>query len=216
MTDKNKTVLYAACTDYLRSTDAYRAAYESVSPERRQKTDRYRRESDRRLSLGAGVLLAYALREFGYADEPVFRTGEHGKPYIEGGPEFSVSHSGEYVLCAVSDVPVGCDVELVAEQPRGVAKRFFTADEFAECTCAEDFFRIWTRKESFIKATGLGMSLPLTSFSTFGGTVTRDGVDWFIKNYALSGYACALCTRGDCLPAELCIAGEAELTEAII
>lgn len=68
----------------------------------------------------------------------------------------------------------------------------------------ELFFRYWTLKESFMKATGLGMKLPLDSFSIIigknGGISVRQNLDSnnydFVENGAFHGYKCALCVAG--------------------
>ena len=91
----------------------------------------------------------------------------HGRIYIK----FNISHSGTKVMCAVSDHDIGCDVEQIVDIDMEIAKRFFFAEEYEalmKCTCRESrndlFFRYWTLKESFMKATGLGFELALDSF----------------------------------------------------
>ncbi len=107
-----------------------------------------------------------------------FAEGEHGKPRIAGPAEappisFNVSHSGAVVLCAVADGPaVGVDVEELGRVRRfeKIAKRFFAPREAAavsacsEAERSECFYQRWTLKEAYIKARGLGISLPLSAF----------------------------------------------------
>lgn len=103
-----------------------------------------------------------------------FITGEQGKPALtQGEPRFSLSHSGDAALLAVSfGWEVGVDIE---QQDRridyaNVARRFFAPAETARLLALppEDqpqaFFAIWTRKEAYLKARGLGLSIPLDSF----------------------------------------------------
>jgi 4'-phosphopantetheinyl transferase len=108
-----------------------------------------------------------------------FVAGPHGKPEIEpaiapGVPRFNVAHSGRVVLLAFATCDVGVDVE---ESHAGIeveelAQRFFSAVEGEALTAAtlserdQLFFRIWTRKEAFLKAHGAGLSAPLSAFST--------------------------------------------------
>lgn len=86
---------------------------------RREKAERLRFEKDKKRSLGAWLLLMYALKKEGLScGEIAF--GERGKPYFtdETLPRFCLSHSGEYALCAVADEEVGCDVqEMVTPSP---------------------------------------------------------------------------------------------------
>ena len=87
-----------------------------------------------------------------------------GKPYVSNrdGVFFSVSHTGKYVLCAVSDTEVGADLEEIAEAQTvmPIADRFFTPLERDAISLspspAEAFCRLWTLRESYVKMTGKG------------------------------------------------------------
>ncbi len=109
--------------------------------------------------------------------EWVFTTGAHGKPDIaqpaETGLRFNISHSGRMVLCAVTcGAAVGVDVEKIRELPKAVelARRFFAPQEAAAVERASprqrsrEFLRIWTFKESYVKAQGVGLLVPLDGF----------------------------------------------------
>ena len=140
-----------------------------VSQDRRQKSLRYRFDDDKKRALLAHVLLSHAVREIGYCVaipvEPV--TDENGKPHLyDRGEEihFSLSHSGQYAVCAVADSPIGVDIEQIKDNRPEIAGRFFNPDELKYIKDAESFYRIWTLKEGYLKAVGLGMKLPLDSF----------------------------------------------------
>lgn len=207
-----KTAVYAVrVTPLLTDEVLFEKALAAVSPERREKAVRYRKCADAALSLAAEILLRYA---FATAAEPfpaAFEKTAQGKPFAPDSPlHFNLSHSGEWAVCAVSDADIGCDVEKIDPVHVDVAKRFFTAAENVQLDEAENetertrrFFRLWTLKESFQKATGQGMSLPLSSFSvTLGDTVTVEppAAVTFAEYTALSGYACAVCARGGAIP----------------
>jgi 4'-phosphopantetheinyl transferase len=94
-------------------------------------------------------------------------TGLQGKPQVTG-LEFNLSHSGDLVIYAVSDRPVGIDIERVRSMDlSGIVQRFFAASEFAAwqklpiAEQEEAFFRIWTIKEAYLKAIGTGFHTPL-------------------------------------------------------
>lgn len=97
----------------------------------------------------------------------------YGKPLLEGdsGLHFNNSHSGDWVVCAIDDSPVGIDVEKFADIDFSIAKRFFSEQECLDLYMRQGgarlsyFFDLWTLKESYIKAAGMGLSLPLDSFS---------------------------------------------------
>jgi 4'-phosphopantetheinyl transferase len=113
------------------------------------------------------------------ADDLTFVYGINGKPELDGKPlHFNVSHSEAGGLFAFTcTAPVGVDLERVRALPDmlQIARRFFSPAEAAailevpeeERTTA--FFRIWTRKEAFIKATGEGLSCPLDCFDVSPG-----------------------------------------------
>lgn len=135
---------------------------------RKEKIMKYRHVSDRKRSLGAGLLLLDVLPKFG-ADSQDVQIAKNGKPEVDG-IFFNLSHSGSYVICAAGKQPIGCDVEQVKKAPRQVAKHFFCDSEIAYIQMQESglqdeaFFRIWTMKESYMKMTGEGIRLPLNEF----------------------------------------------------
>ena len=117
--------------------------------------------------------------------------GEHGKPELpRSGVSFNLSHSGHVALPAVTsgDLRLGVDVEeRVAQRAHDrLARRFFStqeADSYAtlpEGERADAFYRLWTRKEAYLKATGEGLSrAPETIELEFGtdGTPRLAAID---------------------------------------
>ena len=71
----------------------------------------------------------------------------------------------------LSDCEVGCDIEKNANAPLEVAEHYFYHSELAYIKAAKNkdkaFFTLWTLKESYMKMTGRGMSLPLDSLKWF-------------------------------------------------
>ncbi|MBP2297610.1 4'-phosphopantetheinyl transferase family protein [Azospirillum picis] len=103
-----------------------------------------------------------------------FDYGSHGKPSLAGGPFFNLADSEESLAIAVSaDGPVGADIERLRpiESGEGIAERFFHDIERAALKALppdrrdEGFLLAWTRKEAFIKAAGVGLSMPLDQFA---------------------------------------------------
>ncbi len=125
---------------------------------------KYRNPIDRRLSLGAWRLMEETLHKHGLSAGSVIK-GANGKPLCKG-IHFNLSHSGEMVICAVSEVPVGCDIEKAENAPFEIINRVFSRNERKYIDGAgndEDktrrFFKLWTMKESYMKMTGEGLSL---------------------------------------------------------
>lgn len=166
--------IYQMDTKELEQPEIFRSCYEEVSKERRQKVDGFRMMKDKRLSLAAGILFNQGLKEYGLSRDTVqLAEGENGKPYLLDYPDiyFNISHSEQKVLVVFSDVEIGCDIEYLASmKDLGVAERFFCQSEYAYLLEQEKgeqaaaFYRLWTLKESFLKATGLGLKLSLDKF----------------------------------------------------
>lgn len=212
MNTARNTLVYAAKISALSEERAFAVAYNAVSERRRKKTDALRFDKDKYLSLGAELLLRKALKDFGAPVKLVdcIENGENGKPFFSGGEDifFNLSHSGEYVLCAVSDGEVGCDIEEIKDLKESLAKRIFSETEYSDImsknTAKErsaEFFRYWTLRESYIKFTGQGLSLPLSDFFVTrenGTDVLLNGKrqNVFFSGFTdIPGYACAVCTR---------------------
>ncbi len=204
------TKIYAADVTELENEHWYKAAYQTVTHERQQKTDTFRDGRDRQLSLGAELLLIHGLERIGMdLSEMSYYYGDHGKPYLKGGQDiyFNLSHSEEMVICAISSREIGCDIEKISAVNLNIAKRFFHSSEYERIVDQETegskrdmFFRLWTLKESFIKMTGLGMRLPMNSFcihlNVDGITVQQkeNHRTCYFQEFHLGGnYKCSIC-----------------------
>ena len=214
-----KTKVYYASVSPLCDDSIYRKYYGILPRSRREKADGISYEKSRLLSAGAGVLLSAALMREGIDPLGIeVEYMENGKPVLkDSGVCFNLSHSGERVMCAVSDDPVGCDVELMRPIKKNIAKRFFFGSEYERIAGAKTeeerldlFFRYWTLKESFMKATGLGFKLPLDEFCISIGkekiSVSHkvDRNEYYFKEYDPGdGYKYACCSAADSLPEEM-------------
>lgn len=143
-----------------------------------------------------------------------FELGSQGKPRVAGsGLHFNLTHTGEHALVAVGDTELGLDAELIraARVDEPLARRVMTPLEFACWSRArreeqvQAFFRLWSAKESVMKASGLGMSLAPESFAVFapdsleiGAQLTVEGRVWTPRSLSSpSDYALALAVEGD-------------------
>ncbi|MBA3293204.1 MAG: 4'-phosphopantetheinyl transferase superfamily protein [Geodermatophilaceae bacterium] len=104
-------------------------------------------------------------------DRPCICGKPHGKPTLDGGPEFSLTHASNVVGVAVHDQPVGLDVERVRPLPDLPSLAKFACSCRETVTDTTQFFRLWTRKEALLKATGAGLSSPMSAI-----TLGRQGV----------------------------------------
>lgn len=206
-----RTCVYSAGTAPLFDTELYEKAFRAVSEARRKQVDRLRFQKDRCLALGAECLLMLACRDFGvnYENERII-SGEGAKPVFAGCPlHFNLSHSGERVMCIMSEFPVGCDVEKLRPVKPGIAERYFSPAEVSAleaCKTPEEhealFFRLWTLKESFMKCTGLGFRLSMNTFSVSAGPEgtgliqSADSAEYVLAERSPGdGYQYAYCIR---------------------
>ena len=201
--------------------DAYRAL---LDPEERQRADRFLFERHRnRFTVCRGALRILLSRYLSDSAGAVrFAYEPHGKPTlqspsVEDSICFNLAHSRDLALLAFSrGQALGIDIEYQRPMPRAeaLARRFFSKDESDAIQALEPhlrqaaFYRCWTRKEAFIKATGDGFSFPLDRFSV---TLAADEpvrltavtgapealVAWSMTGFAPSaGYQGALVVRG--------------------
>lgn len=141
-------------------------ALSRVSLQRREQALRYVKDSDRRLSLAAYLLLLQALEEeYGILAPVEFGFGPHGKPFLKDYPHiyFNLSHCPGAALCVVEASPVGCDIESIPSVLDEDLCRWVCSDqELAQIRQSDrptlEFARLWTRKEAFLKYTGEGLT----------------------------------------------------------
>lgn len=176
------------------------SSMEGLPRERREKCLRYKMEADRKRCLGAGKLIQQILQDHHCTSEISY--GTNGKPEAEG-VHFSIAHSGDYVIGVASDVPIGCDIEKMKDSPVRVAKRYFTPAEQTYLDACEDrgsaFWKLWTLKESYVKMTGEGLSLPLDQFEIdLTPDITLKRQDKIqkctLKHMMFDGYCVGICT----------------------
>ncbi len=139
-------------------------ALAKVSPQRREQAMKFRFESGQRLSLAVYLLLMDGLRdEYGILSPPVFNYTSEGKPFIADRPDihFNFSHSGNVALCALSNQPLGADVEVPRKITPSLIAYTMNDDEQSQINASPDpamrFLHFWTRKEALLKLTGEGI-----------------------------------------------------------
>lgn len=182
-----------------------------VSAEEAARAAGYRYESDARLFLVTRGLLRTALSCYIGCEpsEPAIEYREGGKPFVmTSGFRFSLSRSGDIALVAVMrGRDIGVDIESIrpAFQYDDIARRFFSPHE-AACifALAEPekgllFYRLWTRKEALLKATGEGLSGLGPGLDLFEAKDTiRNGKKWTVRDIDVApGYSASLAVEGD-------------------
>lgn len=175
--------LYIADIALLSSGEAYGKYEKQLDETRLEKVRKCRNEQDKKRSILAGYLIQTGVKEKLYGESgpqadaaPLSLTyiyGEAGKPYLREYPDifFSLSHSGDYVLCAFSDREIGADIQEhrvskgeIHDCAR-ISARFFSEKDRQRMVDAvhwgmteeEMFYRIWSVKEAVMKLDGQGM-----------------------------------------------------------
>jgi 4'-phosphopantetheinyl transferase len=195
-----------------------------LSADEKTRAARFLLSSDRRNFVASRALLRIILAAYLATDPSLltFAYSKKEKPYL--GPEhaesdvtFNVSHSHGIALLAFSrHREVGIDVEQIRRDfdVEAISRRFFSTHEQQQLAASPHdsrfaaFFRCWTRKEAYIKATGEGLSFPLRHFDVSIVEGDHDALRstrpdpaeaalWSLREIpAGSGYVAALCVRG--------------------
>jgi 4'-phosphopantetheinyl transferase len=168
-------------TDARREPAVRRAYYALLCDEERSRYARFVFDRDRDAYLMAHVLLRATLSRYAHVspEQWRFRTLDRGRPEVAEPNtvprlRFNLSHTAQLVACVVAaERDVGIDVEYVRDGPlvERVADRCFSRLELEALSLAprrkraEVFFDYWTLKESYVKARGLGLAVPLDEFS---------------------------------------------------
>lgn len=149
-----------------------------LCPSELARSDRFiRPELRSRFTVARGTLRLLLAGYLGVQPEDIeFEVDDHGKPSIAGAasPLFNISHSADHALFAFArDLDVGIDLEATRRRSASwpIAERFFAPEELASLRELDPdefeagFFRVWTRKEAYLKGVGSGITRPLDSFA---------------------------------------------------
>lgn len=189
-----------------------------LSKDETEKADRFRFEKDTIQYIVSRGYLRRILSDYiqTNAESIIFSYTEFGKPFINNSEVyFNLSHSGDWCLIAVSLIKeIGIDIEKIREidDVLKIAEKYFALNEYEHLKSFEgikqlnEFFRIWTLKESFIKAIGEGLSFPLKNFSVLSGKNNspvlklfdnkKEGTNWKLLNLdSESGYYSSLAVK---------------------
>ena len=151
------------------------------------------------------LLLRAAQRYSGLDDAALgeLETAPRGKPFFSRAPglHFSLTHSGQWWLCAFAPVPLGLDLQIHRSHtdPAKLSRRFFhpREDAWLARNGYRDFFDLWCAKESWVKYTGHGFFDDPATFSVVderGNFPSLDGAQLRLLPFA-PGYSLCLCAR---------------------
>ena len=143
------------------SEQSFEESLQLLTPERREYILHFKRPEDQKRSALAWLLLAYGLRkEYGIETVPGFQKAASGKPFFSGEnmPFFNLSHSGNFVGCALHNREIGLDIQKITNPRESLIRKVCTPNELDRLHTSADFCRIWAMKESTVKLTGEGIT----------------------------------------------------------
>lgn len=167
-------------------------------------------------------LLQECLRQYG-AEEgvsiplpPVLDFGEMGKPVLRDHPQlhFNLSHCSGLAVCLLSDTECGVDCESIRRCKSRIVERVCNTQEIAALESASDadflFTRLWTLKEAYVKAIGVGISYPLreVGFTFEGDCILSNRSDASFMQFLLHGHIVSVCMLAKHEPQSVITIGE--------
>lgn len=187
----------------LRNKKIYDRMLETVDNQRLQKIESLRVTADKLRSLAAGILINFVKEEYGIDNKVA--VDKFGKPYFENSDiKFNISHSGMFVIIAVSDYNLGIDIQKMKEDKHRIAEKSFLASECDYINEIDDekimlqrFCEVWTLKEAYLKNIGIGLRKPLNSFELQldgGARSIRGKKDYHFVQFKINDdYMVAIC-----------------------
>lgn len=143
----------------------------------------------RMLSLIGWKLLSEKLPSLNLLSKVEFE--EKGKPFIPNSEiYFNLSNTKGVVAVAISNQPVGIDIEKIRKPKPLIYKRVFCQQEIDFISSAEDFTHLWTRKEAVVKLFGGGISMGLKEFSVLQDEIKAFGKKVKIEPFKMKEFIC--------------------------
>ena len=171
-----------------------------VSAQRREQALRYKHTFGQYCCLQSYKMLCELLAEWSRVhqlpinQQPIFLYNDYGAPYIEGGPYFSISHCKRGIAVAVSENPIGIDIEAIRTFSPELMRKTMNEDEQLRITSSAipevEFIRFWTQKEALLKLQGTGIISDLHHVLTHA-----QNVSWTEISPLDKGYICTIANR---------------------
>lgn len=168
--------------------------YSYLHKAKKNRVDSYRNQSDKYRSVCAHMLALKGISEYTNLspEEIIIAEDQNGKPYCKNADIFfSLSHADNMVVCAVSDKPIGIDIEKIRTVNMATAKRICTKrelehvfghapddEDFKKCEDKEiltRFYEIWVKKEAFGKKEGTGIAYNMKKVDVLDMPCTQEG-----------------------------------------
>ncbi len=163
-----------------------------VSDQRREQALRYKHTMGRFCCLKSWLMMFEQVKNSTRPVHDPYKTpiewqkmeyNEYGKPFLPGGPFFSISHCKTGIAVAVDEKPIGIDIESIRHADEELIARTMNADEQKQIQTDRDFTRLWTQKEAVVKAEGIG----IVSFEQLQ-TILSENDKWIVESREKENY----------------------------
>lgn len=187
----------------LRNKATFEAQLEKITEGRLERIEKSQSTADKLRLMGSGLLINFIKTKY-FVDSDV-AVDKHGKPYfVNSDLKFNLSHSGRYVVAAVSDYEVGIDIQKKKADKHRIAEKNFLQGECAYINAGANdeerhqrFCEIWTMKEAYLKNIGMGLRKPLNSFEIMfrpEGPVIRNLTEYRYTQFMMNDkYIVSIC-----------------------
>ncbi|XBX10006.1 4'-phosphopantetheinyl transferase superfamily protein [Enterocloster clostridioformis] len=217
-------------TEIMEGVDIGDELLKYISDERKLRISKLKKDDKKRCMLAELLIKKVAHDKLNLPVNSInIHTGIYGKPFISStfGFDFNLSHSGRYIVIAVSNEQVGIDIEKRMCIDFKIAQRFYSEGELKAVTSLPSyseklskFFQIWTLKESYIKALGYGLYIPLNSFEiNLGDTISVTDNNYksqfHLYTTELDDYYLSVCFKENCIDTNFSYLSEIQLVEYI-
>ena len=187
----------------LRNKAIFNSQIENITEGRLERIGKSQSTADKLRLMGSGLMINFIKTKY-FVDSDV-ATDKHGKPYfVNSDLKFNLSHSGRYVVAAVSDYEIGIDIQKKKADKHRIAEKNFLQGECAYINAGANdeerhqrFCEVWTLKEAYLKNIGMGLRKPLNSFEIVfrpEGPVIRNQTEFKCTQFKMNDkYIVSIC-----------------------
>lgn len=187
----------------LRNKAIFNAQIENITEGRLERIEKSQSTADKLRLMGSGLMINFIKTKY-FVDSDV-ATDKHGKPYfVNSDLKFNLSHSGRYVVAAVSDYEIGIDIQKKKADKHRIAEKNFLQGECSYINAGANdeerhqrFCEVWTLKEAYLKNIGMGLRKPLNSFEIVfrpEGPVIRNQTEFKCTQFKMNDkYIVSIC-----------------------
>ncbi|MBR3173799.1 MAG: 4'-phosphopantetheinyl transferase superfamily protein [Eubacterium sp.] len=187
----------------LRNKAIFNSQIENITEGRLERIEKSQSTADKLRLMGSGLMINFIKTKY-FVDSDV-ATDKHGKPYfVNSDLKFNLSHSGRYVVAAVSDYEIGIDIQKKKADKHRIAEKNFLQGECAYINAGANdeerhqrFCEVWTLKEAYLKNIGMGLRKPLNSFEIVfrpEGPVIRNQTEFKCTQFKMNDkYIVSIC-----------------------